>query len=89
VKFGGKAVKAGTYSLFAKLAEKEWTLILNPELKQWGAYGYDKIKDKDVAAVSVPTKKTKEVVEKLTITTDDKNLTIAWDETMVSVPLEF
>ena len=89
VKFGGKAVKAGTYSLFAKLAEKEWTIILNPELKQWGAYGYDKIKDKDVAAVTVPTKKTKAVVEKLEISTDDKALTIAWDETMVSVPLEF
>ncbi len=88
-KFGGKAVKAGTYSLFSKLGEKEWTIILNSELKQWGAYGYDKIKDKNVAEVTVPVKTLKDVVEKLTITTDDKTLTISWDTTSVAVPMEF
>lgn len=88
-KFGGKAVKAGTYSLFSKLGEKEWTIILNSELKQWGAYGYEKIKDKNVAEVTVPVKTLKEVVEKLTITTDDKTLTISWDTTSVAVPMEF
>lgn len=88
-KFGGKAVKAGTYSLFAKIEEDKWTIILNSELKQWGAYGYEKIKDKNVAEVTVPTKKLKDVVEKLTYTTDDKTLTISWDQTSVSVPMEF
>jgi hypothetical protein len=87
--FGGKAVKAGTYSLFSKLGEKEWTVILNSELKQWGSYGYDKIKDKNVAEVTVPVKKLDAVVEKLTITTDDKVLTISWDQTSVSVPMKF
>jgi len=87
-KFGGKSVKAGTYTLFSKLGEKEWTIILNSELKQWGAYGYDKIKDKNVVEVTVPTKQVP-VVEKLTITTDDKVLTISWDTTSVSIPMEF
>jgi hypothetical protein len=89
VKFGGKAVKAGTYSLFSKLGEKEWKIILNSELKQWGAYGYEKVKDKNVAEVTVPVKTLKDVVEKLTITTDDKTLTISWDTTSVAVPMEF
>lgn len=89
VKFGGKSVKAGTYSLFSKLGEKEWTIILNSELKQWGAYGYEKVKDKNVAEVTVPVKSLKDVVEKLTITTDDKILTISWDTTSVAVPMEF
>lgn len=89
VNFGGKAVKAGTYSLFAKLGEKEWTIILNSELKQWGAYRYEKIKDKNVAEVTVPVKTLSEVVEKLTFTTDDKILTISWDQTSVSVPMKF
>ncbi|WP_435352492.1 DUF2911 domain-containing protein [Emticicia sp. SJ17W-69] len=89
VKFGGKFVKAGTYSLFSKLGEKEWTIILNSELKQWGAYGYEKIKDKNVAEVTVPVKALKDVVEKLAITTDDKTLTISWDTTSVAVPMEF
>lgn len=89
VTFGGKAVKAGTYTLFSKLGEKEWTIILNSELKQWGSYGYDKIKDKNVAEVTVPSNKLNDVVEKLTITTDDKTLTISWDQTSVSVPMKF
>src|SRR6201985_2932184 len=46
--FGGKPVKAGTYTLFAIPNEKEWTVILNGQLKQWGAFDYDKYKDKDV-----------------------------------------
>ncbi len=89
VVFGGKKVKAGTYTLFTKLQEKEWTIILNSELKQWGAYEYEKIKSKNVAEVTVPVKTLKDVVEKLTITTDDKNLTISWDTSSVSVPMEF
>ena len=88
-KFGGKPVKAGTYSLFSKLGEKDWTIILNSELKQWGAYGYEKVKDKNVVEVSVPVKTLKDVVEKLTITTNDKILTISWDTTSVVVPMEF
>ena len=46
--FGGKPIKAGTYSLFINPTETEWTIILNPELKQWGSFNYDKIKEKDV-----------------------------------------
>lgn len=41
VKFGGKTIKAGTYSLFTIPSEKEWTVILNKNLNQWGAYSYD------------------------------------------------
>src|SRR4051812_32737352 len=44
--FGGKPVKAGTYTLFAIPEAKAWTFILNSELNQWGAYQYDKIKNK-------------------------------------------
>jgi hypothetical protein len=85
---GGKPVKAGTYSLFTIPNENEWTIILNPELKQWGAYGYDKIKDKDVLQVNVPAKKLDQVVEKLTLRfTPQNNLIIEWDQTQVEVPI--
>lgn len=46
VNFGGKPVKAGTYTLFSIPEEKEWTVILNSELKQFGAFGYEKSKTK-------------------------------------------
>lgn len=88
-KFGGDGVKAGTYTMFAVPEENEWTIILNSQLKQWGAYGYEKAKDKDVLKIKVPVKKLSEVVEQLTIKVNDTSLTISWDQTQVSIPLSF
>lgn len=87
--FAGQAVKAGTYTMFAIINQNEWEIILNSELKQWGAYGYEKIKDKNVMTAKVPTQKTPAVVEQLTITTGAENLTISWDDTSVTVPYKF
>jgi hypothetical protein len=90
VKFGGKDVAAGTYTLFAIPNEKEWTVILNGQLGQWGAYDYDKNKAKDIAQTTVPVKKLDNVVEQLTISfASDNALVIAWDQTQVSVPLKY
>lgn len=89
VKFAGQTVKAGTYTMFAVPNEKEWTIILNSVLGQWGAYSYDKNKDKDVLKVNVPVKKLDKVVEQLTIRFDpDKSMIIEWDQTQVKVPIE-
>ena len=85
-KFGGQAIKAGTYSLFTIPGEKEWTIILNSELKQWGSFGYEKIKAKDVLKVTATPVKIKEVVEQFTIRFDSSNnLILEWDTTQVSV----
>ena len=43
--FGGKKVAVGTYSLFTIPSDREWTIILNKNLNQWGAYSYDKTAD--------------------------------------------
>ena len=90
VKFGDKNVKAGTYTLFAIPNENTWTIILNGQLGQWGAFSYDKNKDKDVAQTTVPVKKLDHVVEQLTISfAKDNSLMISWDQTEVTVPLGF
>jgi Protein of unknown function (DUF2911) len=89
VKFGGEGVKQGTYTLFAIPEEKEWTIILNSQLGQWGAYGYEKAKDKDVLKIKVPVKKLSEVVEQLTLKADASSITISWDQSQVSIPLGF
>lgn len=89
----GKKVKAGTYSLFAIPTATEWTIILNKDLDFWGAYSYNK--DNDVLRVSVPTKKTDEVIENFSIQcvkgSNDKETTMkmAWDTTLVEVPISF
>ena len=89
VVFGGKKVKAGTYSLFTIPTEDEWTIILNTELGQWGAYKYNDIKKNNVAEVKVKANNQATVLEKLTIVTDDKKITIGWDKTGVSVDTKF
>lgn len=87
--FGGKKVKAGTYSMFAIPGEKEWEIILNSELKQWGAYNYDKIKDRDVVKVKVPVLPLSDNAEQFTITPYEDNLNIFWDNVSLSIPYSF
>lgn len=88
VTFGGKAVKAGTYTLFAIPNENSWTVILNSQLGQWGAFKYDQYKDKDVVHVDVPVQKLSKPVEQLTITVSGGDLNISWDVVKVSVPVK-
>lgn len=90
VKFDGYDVKAGTYAMFAIPDEEKWTIILNGVVKQWGAFSYEKNKDKDVAKIKVPVSKLDNVVEQLTIRFNkDNSIVIEWDKTQVVVPLKF
>ena len=85
--FGGKPVKAGTYTLFAVPTEKNWTLILNGQLGQWGAYDYEKNKIKDVLKVEVVPHSLEKSVEEFTIRFEGNNLLIEWDKVQASVPV--
>lgn len=87
--FGGKPVKAGTYTLFAIPTEKDWTLILNGQLRQWGAYKYEEFKSKDVLKVTVPAKKYSTASEKLTFNVKDASVDFQWDKEGFSVPVKF
>lgn len=88
VTFGGKPVKAGTYTLFVIPEEKQWTIILNSQLGQWGAYDYDKNKDKDVLQTVVPVQMLSAPVEQLTIARPAAGLSISWDKTQVTIPIK-
>lgn len=87
--FAGKPVKAGTYSLFVIPTEQKWTIILNSNPKQWGAYDYEKNKDKDVLHADVPVTMLDAPIEQLTMAAPGSNLTIEWDKTKVAVPFSF
>lgn len=87
--FGGKSVKAGTYTLFTIPTATDWTFILNGKLGQWGAYDYEKNKGEDVLSVTVPSTKTKNPVEILTITAPKGKVVVEWDQTHVEVPVTF
>lgn len=84
--FAGKPVKAGTYTLFTIPGKTEWTIILNSQLKQWGAFGYENVKDKDVLTATVPAKTQEKMVETFTIIPENNGLTLEWDKTVVFIP---
>lgn len=86
-KLGGKDVKAGDYAFFTIPGEKEWVVILNSEVKQWGAYNYKQ--DKDVLRVTVPATTSSSPVEKLTIEAKDNAIVLGWDTAGFSVPVKF
>ena len=86
--FGGKPLKAGTYTLFTIPGPKEWTIIINSKLGQWGAFKYDQNKDKDVLKTTVPAGRTKSSVEQFTITLPDGGMKLEWDMVSVFVPVK-
>jgi hypothetical protein len=86
--FGGKPVKAGTYTLLTIPGNKTWIFILNSELGQWGASSYDANKNKNVLQVTVPASNTTATVERLTIALPAGKLVLEWDKTRVEVPIK-
>lgn len=89
VNFGGKSVKAGTYSLFTIPGASEWTVILNKNLNQWGAYSYDE--GADVVRVGVTSSSASDSLEAFSIAfkdvEDGAHMVIGWDKTRVAVPI--
>lgn len=87
---GSLHVPKGSYSLFTIPGEKEWTLILNKEADQWGAYKYDE--SKDLGRVRMTARKLDKPVEQLTISIESTGgnrgvLKIAWSDLEASVPV--
>ena len=92
IKIAGEPLGAGTYSIFSIPEEKEWTIIINADLGQWGAFRYNT--DHDVLRVKAKTEMTEQVYEPFTIEFEQKgiqktNLLLIWDRTKVIIPLEF
>jgi Protein of unknown function (DUF2911) len=87
--FGDKPIKAGTYTLFTIPGKSEWTVILNSQLKQWGAFGYDKVKDKDVLTTKTKVMTLDKPAEEFTIQLINGGMIMQWDKTQVIVPIKF
>lgn len=45
VKIEGQPLAAGTYGLFTKPGEGEWTIIFNKTAEQWGSFNYSATED--------------------------------------------
>lgn len=89
VKIAGQPLKAGTYTFYTIPTETTWTLIFNTTLGTWGDYNYDKTKD--ALQVVVPSTTSDTEIEKFTIsyTQADSvvNMVLAWEKTLVNIPI--
>lgn len=89
--FGGEKVAAGTYSLFTIPGDGEWTVILNNNLNQWGAYSYDSAAD--VVRVTSAVSSDGEALEAFSIAFKEvdggAHLVMGWGTTRVATPVMF
>ena len=86
--FGGKALKAGTYSLFTIPSfEGDWTVIINSARNVWGSYYYKQ--DQDVVRVAGAISKANKNIEAFSMMFDsDMTLKMGWGDTIISVPIK-
>ncbi|UOQ69180.1 DUF2911 domain-containing protein [Hymenobacter volaticus] len=87
---GGQAVPAGTYSLFTIPGKTDWTIILNRDTAQWGAYEYNQ--QLDVVRIIAHATMLAVPHESLTLTLENvrptaADLTLSWEHTQVSISL--
>lgn len=86
VVFGGKKVKAGTYSMYAIPSDGDWTVILSNQINFWGSYFYKE--DQDVVRVTGKVTKIEDVIETFSMMfTEDMTLKMGWEHTVVSVAI--
>ena len=82
VKIEGKDLAAGKYSLFTIPGENEWTIIINKDAKQWGAYKYKQ--EDDVLRVTVKPTKAAAPVETFNIVVGKDDVQLKWENTAVA-----
>ncbi len=85
VKIEGQTLPAGKYAFFTVNKGDEWTLIFNKVWETWGAFDYEKNKDKDALKVNVKAKKSAASTEKLTYKIDKSGkVSLLWGDLDVS-----
>ena len=87
VNFGGTPVKSGTYTMYTIPGETNWTVVLSSQLNVWGVYFHKD--ENDVAKVTIPVKKSEEIIDIFSIVID-KDLTIhmGLGDLILSIPVQ-
>ena len=87
VVFGGTAIKAGTYTMYAIPGKTTWTVALSSQLNVWGVYFHKD--ENDVAKVTIPVKQTEENLDVFSIAIDeDMTINMGWGSTLISIPVQ-
>ncbi|TVR38084.1 MAG: DUF2911 domain-containing protein [Cryomorphaceae bacterium] len=90
---GGTTLPAGRYALFTIPGEDKWTIIFNSRIAWWGAKLNSKAPHNpafDAVRIEVPAETLPETTEELSIELHNEpepQLTLNWDRTRVTVPI--
>ncbi|WP_214069966.1 DUF2911 domain-containing protein [Mucilaginibacter sp. dw_454] len=90
VTIGGKTLPAGKYSVFATPGQKEWKIIFNSQLGEWGIKNNGDANDdpaKDVVVATV-TPKSVPMTERMKYTVTKTGFDLVWETTAVSVTVK-
>lgn len=96
IKIADQKLPAGTYSLWTKPNKDSWTVMFNKNVPEWGVTllsgGKETTRnpENDIVQIEVPTEKLPSPQESFLIDfegTGNPYLTLSWDDTKVSVPI--
>jgi hypothetical protein len=94
ISIAGVAVPAGSYSIYSIPGEKQWHIIVNRSITQWGEeHGYtDAVKAQEVGHGFVSSTALPSPVETMVFRTEAGtggvvNLLLEWEKTRVTVPI--
>ncbi len=89
----GLKVPPGKYSLYSVPAAKEWEIIVNRSIKQWGEESNytPEVRAQEVGRATVPSERLGKAVETFTIRSEPAgsgaSLVLEWEKTRVKVPI--
>ncbi len=98
ISIAGNKLPQGTYSIWTIPGGERWTVIFNKEIPDWGVTlmsgGKETTRDpeNDLIQVVVPRYATSDTVEQFTMEfeeTPNLQLALSWDDTKVSVPINY
>jgi len=92
ISINGNSLPAGRYRFYTVPGKSNWTIAFNNELGKWG-YGEPDY-NLDVLVFEIPSNDGSELIEQFTIsatksTENSLELTLAWDRTTVSIPINY
>jgi hypothetical protein len=95
LKVAGLQVPPGVYSLYTVPGPKEWEIIVNRSIAQWGKEDQytDAVKAQELGRTKVKSEKLGAPVEMFTIRaepagSDAKALVLEWEKTRVRIPVQ-
>jgi hypothetical protein len=88
----GVPVEAGSYSLYAIPAEKEWQIVVNSTTQRWGIPINPAVREKDVGTGTVPAGTAPTSEDQMRLSFEKKgdksaDLVLHWDLTAIRIPV--